>query len=665
MKGQALAPQGVTKGQVLSRVEIVALAGLGLFLYGDSATLPFFFDDVVQFHCVEGSSFLGLWTGAASYGYYRPLPFVLWKLSLWFTGPFHPLWLHALNVVLHILNAALVVVLTRRILPFPHYRLVGLAAGVLFLSFPFSYQAVPWVGALAHPLVTCLVLGAVLTAIAARSTSRWDWRALSLGLTLAAFFTHETGLTVGGWLLGHELMHRDGDKPGRVFLWPLAYLALGVAYVLLYFSVPRAGSPLPPLTVERLLQNGAYLLQGLAFPIAPLTRWMMDARGWNDLSAAYLAGGLATGVLAFLSWRRGTLRVLGFALICFTLAIVPAWLVLPFNYVISGPRLLYLASVGAAIAWASGFQALAGLGRGWRRAATSGLSLTLLGLTVAFGCRFVRARQSIHRLGGELIWQVSQVAAMTPEDERLLVVNYPTWLAPDRPVYPIGHEGVEFMPAYVGMRDLAWINSGVRRKIRTARFANILAPLPGLYYGVRGPAVGWEDLAERLRAAGQVYAVRFTPGALTLVKGGALARTPATRTTPLAVFDDRVTLIATEVMSSTGRALTVRSAWQAQEPLTDADYRIFAHLYDASGALVAQSDGYPMGNLFPFWLWQPGECVEEVRYLALPASLSSGQYSIALGIYDGGSGQRLPAFGVDGVRFTDDAVPIPGFSGTE
>ena len=692
------------RDRILGVIEIVILVSVGLFLYGDSVTLPFFFDDILHIFWVEGNSLWGLWTGAASLGHYRPLASALWKLSLLFTGTFNAPLLHGINVALHILNGALVAALTRRVLTRwilgglkaiqpSHYRLTGLVAGVLFLSYPFSYQAVPWVGALFHPLVTSLVLGAVLTGLKARSASWWGWRALSLGMTIAAFFTHETGLTIGAWLLGYELTFRDDDEAAqrrwRVYLWPLAYLALGVAYLGLYFSVPRGGDPPPLPTRDLLIQNGAYLLQGLAFPIAPLTRWTMDGWGWNDLSAAYLAAGLTVGLLVSLSWRQRMLRALGFALICFTLSVIPVWLTLPFIYMISGPRLLYLASVGAAIGWACGFQALACLGRGQWRALTSGLSLLLIGLTVVFCCRFVRVGQAVHRLGGDLIWQMSEIVAATPEDERLLVVNYPAWLSPHPLVYPVGHEGVEFMPRYTAPADLAWANSGVRREIQTAKFANTLVELEGLYCGVRGPDVGWEGLAQRLRAADQVYAVHYTPEALDLVQVGRLANgcslsaTPSASTMPSdwqpigAVFDDRVTLVAVETATGSQSAsadeqtrtdavrLTLRLIWQSEGPLTDADYRIFAHLYDESGALITQSDGYPMDGLYPFWLWLPGEQIEENRYFTLgcslsaPASQHSGYYRIAIGIYDGASGERLPAFTPDGTHFADDAVPIP------
>jgi hypothetical protein len=646
------------RGRGLWLAGIIILMGLGVFLYGDSITLPFFFDDVLHFWWVKGNSLLALWMGAASLGYYRPLPFSLWKLSMLVTGTLDPILLHGVNVALHILNAVLVAVLTGHLVRGQYSRLTGIVAGLLFVSYPFSYQAVPWVGALCHPLVTTLVLGAVLSALMARSRPRWGWRVISLTMTIAAFFTHETGLTIGGWLLGYELIYRKDGKPWRAFLWPLVYLTLAMVYVPFYFSVPRAGSGMLPLSFERLTLNGAYLLQGLAFPIAPLTRWTMNNWGWNDLKAAYLAAGLTVGWLTLVSCRRGTQRPLAFALTGFTLAIVPMWIALSYNYIISGARLLYLPSVGATIAWACGFHALATLGRGRQHAVASGVSLLLVGLVILFGCRFVRIRQAIHCLGGALIWQVSETVPTIPKDEKLLAVNYPAWLAPDRSVYPIGHEGVEFMPGYTHVADLAWVNTGVRREIEAVKFASTLVPLPDLYYGIRGSDTGWEDLAEGLRTADQVYTVHFTPKALAWSYVGHFVEAPSTPGTLVAVFDDRVTLVAAEALPADDRTLTLRLNWQAEGPLTDAVYCVFAHLYDASGTLVTQSDGYPMDGLYPFWLWRSGEPVEEIRYLTLPDRLASGQYRVAVGIYNRDTGERLPAYGPDNARFADDAVPI-------
>ncbi|GEM_PF-3958304 len=70
-------------------LEVIVLVGMGVFLYGDSVRLPFFSDDIVHNWWVEGNSFLDLWRFSTALGHYRPLPFVMWKVSLWLTGSLH------------------------------------------------------------------------------------------------------------------------------------------------------------------------------------------------------------------------------------------------------------------------------------------------------------------------------------------------------------------------------------------------------------------------------------------------------------------------------------------------------------------------------------------------------------------------------------------------
>lgn len=639
-------------------IEISVLVGLGLFLYVDTLKLPLFSDDVVHRWLAESTSLWGLWKGFYSLWYYRPLSFVAWRATLWLAGASNPVLLHGISVTLHILNGLLVAVIARRLAKGPLCELAGLIAGALFISFPFSYQAVSWVGAMCHPVLTSFILGALLSAMSAR---RWPGHVLALLLNTAACFAHEAGVVFVGWLLGYELLYGAESQPGstltRRLVWPLIHLALSIAYLVLYFSLPRAESPLPPLTAERLTQNGSYLMQGLAFPIAPLTRLTMAAWGWNDLQAAQVAALLSVSLLLPLCWLGKELRLLAFSLLCFVCAIIPSWLTLYYGYVISGPRLLYLASVGATLAWAGGLRALAGAHASMLRRF---LTLLLTGLIVLFGSNFVRVRQHINDMGGDLIWQVVKAAAGAPADEQMLIVNYPAWLAPDRSVYPIGHEGTEFMPGYANVSDLSWVNNGPRRDIQTAKFANTLIPLPGLTYGVRGPEVGWEELAEKMRAAGSIYAVHYTAHKLRLIQVGRLASSPvASPDSPLAIFDGRVTLAAAEA-TRVGEEIVLRMTWHSHGPLTDTVYSVFVHLYDASGRLVAQADGFALGGMYPFWMWRAGEQIEEIRYLSPENGQFPPVYRVAVGIYDLKSGQRLPALAADGSRFGDDAVPVGG-----
>jgi hypothetical protein len=647
-----------TRTKIAFAIECLILTLLGILLYGDSTRLPFFFDDVIHFRWLERHTFWEIWTGAESLGYYRPTTAALWDLSRALLGWFRPWPLHALNVGVHIANAALVTVLTRVILRNTK-RPIGFLAGVLFLTFPFSYQVVPWVAALNHPLVTLLTLGALLTHILAQEGAGWRWRALSLGLAVAAFFTHETGVIVGGWLLAYELLINGGHDEQRPSAWPLAYVALGLLYIPLYFSLPRAAGSLPALSRERLTQNGAYLSQALTFPLAPMARRTMDLWSWSDLRAAYLAAALTGGLLAAAALHRRLWRPLGFGVSCAAIALVPAWLTLPFDYLISGPRVLYLASVGAAIAWACVFRALVEQGSGrWRRLITGG-TIALFALVVTSNARFIRTRQYLHLLGGDLIRQVSDAAAAADPEAQMLVVNYPAWMAPERVVYPVGHEGVEFMPIYTDVSDLVWANRGVERDVETVRFPNALTPLPGFYAGVRGPDVGWEALAAKLRAADRSYRVRFTPRRLWLDPAGRVRAGAPRESVPLATFDGRVALMAAQDEHLENATHALRLTWHAPGPLDDGEYRVFAHAYDEAGNLLAQADGYPMAGLYPFWMWRTDERLEEIRFLTPPTNPPADVHHLAVGIYDGTTGERLPARTPDGTRLPNDAVPIP------
>jgi hypothetical protein len=68
----------------------------------------------------------------------------------------------------------------------------------------------------------------------------------------------------------------------------------------------------------------------------------------------------------------------------------------------------------------------------------------------------------------------------------------------------------------------------------------------------------------------------------------------------------------------------------------------FVHVYDAAGALVAQSDGPPGGGLAPISLWRTGDGITDTRRIDLGAR-PPGEYSVAVGVYNPDDGIRLAA----------------------
>jgi hypothetical protein len=74
---------------------------------------------------------------------------------------------------------------------------------------------------------------------------------------------------------------------------------------------------------------------------------------------------------------------------------------------------------------------------------------------------------------------------------------------------------------------------------------------------------------------------------------------------------------------------------------------------DAWGALVTQADGPALGGLLPLPLWQPGDCLYDVRPLDLPPG--GGSFTVLVGLYDAQA--RFPAI-LNGARAPNDAAPV-------
>lgn len=89
-----------------------------------------------------------------------------------------------------------------------------------------------------------------------------------------------------------------------------------------------------------------------------------------------------------------------------------------------------------------------------------------------------------------------------------------------------------------------------------------------------------------------------------------------------------------------GATLGVTLTWQALQETAN-DYKVFVHLLDASGRLVAGKDAVPADWTRPTTGWVEGEYVVDPHTLELPAGLGQGDYQIEVGMYDAGSNVRL------------------------
>jgi hypothetical protein len=108
------------------------------------------------------------------------------------------------------------------------------------------------------------------------------------------------------------------------------------------------------------------------------------------------------------------------------------------------------------------------------------------------------------------------------------------------------------------------------------------------------------------------------------------------------VFGDRIALEGYDRVStvSPGQTLSVTCYWRSLVA-TPWNYTVFVHLLDASGHIVAQIDEQPVHGNYPTSYWQGGDRVRDPHFVALPSRTPPGTYTLRLGLYRLGTGNRL------------------------
>lgn len=106
-------------------------------------------------------------------------------------------------------------------------------------------------------------------------------------------------------------------------------------------------------------------------------------------------------------------------------------------------------------------------------------------------------------------------------------------------------------------------------------------------------------------------------------------------------------------------ALHLVLLWRALANHPHVNAKVFVHLLDGSGQLVAQDDGIPVSWTRPLATWQLGEQLLDVHSLLPPAGIPPLGWSLRVGFYDADTLVRLPAYDANGARLPDDYVLVP------
>lgn len=106
-----------------------------------------------------------------------------------------------------------------------------------------------------------------------------------------------------------------------------------------------------------------------------------------------------------------------------------------------------------------------------------------------------------------------------------------------------------------------------------------------------------------------------------------------------------------------GEVVRLALYWEAKKGI-EREYKVFIHLIDENGQLVAQRDSQPQGGSKPTSGWEAGEEIEDHYGVWLSEGVLPGEYELVMGLYEPSSGQRLPIFDGEGRRLPEDRIPL-------
>jgi hypothetical protein len=631
-------------------------ACLVLLVYGSALHLPLMADDFFQFPFIDQHSLAQIWQTAEGLYYFRPLAFTIWKIVDQLFGYHNPAAQHALNLLLHVLKGLLVAWLADRLWCTPNPAAPPsdwprrFLAATLFLLYPFSYEAVPWIAAMMHLLVTTLILGSVVAYLKMRSGHGRAWGFFSLLLAFLSPFAHENGAMVAPLIVVVEITRPLPLKEPRRLAVAAAWFLPVLAWWLLWRQVPAAieAGGLVPNNGRELWANTVYVAQGAAYPLTWLSGPLRDRMAGNGLTLTAGLSLLAFGLVAFTRWWRGADQRSWLPWLWIGLAMLPGVLFLPFDYLGAAPRLLMLASAAIAWLWADFFWVLATPAATSRRATlllASALGVALLWQNLVF----IGQQMKLYQLGGSVIWQsVATTKRANEANQTAVFINLPVWFAPPQATFAAGQEGVIFMPAADNLEALVSVHTGRPARLVAVRWDEIRTVTP-YHTGLIGEAPNWTELAT---AGPQLFVTRYTADEITIEPAGSIS--PAiTGGPPLATFDGTISLRAATAQRD-GDQVRVSLWWQLSAPVS-AEITVFVHALDANGQLIGQADGDPLVGIYPFWRWPPGQLIQDER--SLPANPLPASFRI--GLYNWVSGERLPSESAAGQPWADDAVLIP------
>jgi tetratricopeptide (TPR) repeat protein len=259
---------------------------------------------------------------------------------------FNPSGYHAMSILLHALNAVLVLVLLRRL---GLNELTALLAAALFAAHPMQVESVAWVSERKNLLFTFFALLTMLSYLKYLDSGRrgaWAWALTAL---VAALLSKTAAVTVPCTLLATVWLKRDRVTLREVL--PLApFFVAALVAGLITMGVEQAPRDVLPLMLRPLLavNNLAFYLARLVFPVAVVPvhpKWDFGPGGVFLIAPLVLI--VVLGLL--FRYRAKLPRIVWWGAAHFLLTLAPFLGLISFGYHATSyvaDRYVYFASIG-------------------------------------------------------------------------------------------------------------------------------------------------------------------------------------------------------------------------------------------------------------------------------------------------------------------------------
>ena len=184
-------------------------------------------------------------------------------------------------------------------------------------------------------------------------------------------------------------------------------------------------------------------------------------------------------------------------------------------------------------------------------------------------------------------------------------------------------------------------------------------PVPFAAWDTNGLVATWLDRHALELDAHQFHGVQlelYQPSAAALRQSVAVGAT----------FADNIQLLAFKLdapgnVGQAGTRIHLTLFWNTRAPI-ERDVTVFVHLYGPAGQLVAQQDNQPVRGTYTTSAWQTGETIVDAYDLLLPAQLPAGAFTLAAGMYDSQTQERLRAKDARGQPLADNQVILKTFT---